>query len=60
MAEVDAEQHDTGALSIYAREILENDNELIGQMLAKMPAGGIVAVLSDHGFENDNLWFGRR
>ncbi|MEP6714602.1 MAG: ectonucleotide pyrophosphatase/phosphodiesterase [Terriglobia bacterium] len=54
MAEVDAEQHDTGALSIYAREILENDDEMIGQMLEKMPANAIVAVLSDHGFENSN------
>jgi predicted AlkP superfamily pyrophosphatase or phosphodiesterase len=54
MAEVDAEQHETSALSIYAREILENDDELIGQMLAKMPAGTIVALLSDHGFENNS------
>ena len=54
MAEVDAEQHDTGALSIYAREMIENDDDLIGQMLAKVPAGTIVVVLSDHGFENNN------
>ncbi|MDP9172093.1 MAG: ectonucleotide pyrophosphatase/phosphodiesterase [Acidobacteriota bacterium] len=54
LAEVDAEQHDTGALSIYAREMLENDDEMIGQMLAKAPSGMIVAILSDHGFENSN------
>ncbi len=54
MAEVNAEQHDTGALSIYARQILETDDDLIGQMLAKAPPGTIVVILSDHGFENDN------
>jgi predicted AlkP superfamily pyrophosphatase or phosphodiesterase len=54
MAEADAEQHETTALSIYAREILENDDDLIGQMLKKLAPGTLVAVVSDHGFENDN------
>ncbi|HVW87436.1 MAG TPA: ectonucleotide pyrophosphatase/phosphodiesterase [Bryobacteraceae bacterium] len=52
MAEADAEQHDTGALSIYAREILENDDDMIGQILAKAAPGTLVALVSDHGFEN--------
>ncbi len=54
MTEVDAEQHETTARSIYARDILATDDELIGQMLAKITPGTIVAVVSDHGFENNN------
>jgi predicted AlkP superfamily pyrophosphatase or phosphodiesterase len=54
MADLDSEQRETTALSIYAREILENDDDLIGQILKKAPAGTIVALLSDHGFENSN------
>jgi predicted AlkP superfamily pyrophosphatase or phosphodiesterase len=54
MTEVDAEQHETTARSIYARDILETDDDLIGQMLRKISPGTIVAVVSDHGFENDS------
>lgn len=54
LSEVDSEQHETGALSIYAREILENSDDLVGQILAKIPRGAIVAVVSDHGIENSN------
>jgi predicted AlkP superfamily pyrophosphatase or phosphodiesterase len=54
MADIDAEQRETTALSIYAREILENDDDLIGQILKQVAPGTIVALLSDHGFENSN------
>ncbi len=54
MAEVDAEQHDTGALSVYARDMLENDDDLIGQLIARAPARTVFAIVSDHGFENEN------
>lgn len=54
LADIEAEQRETTALSIYAREILENDDDLIGQILAKIAPGAIVALLSDHGFENSN------
>jgi predicted AlkP superfamily pyrophosphatase or phosphodiesterase len=54
MNEADAEQHETSALSIYAREILETDDELIGQILKKLEPGTLVALISDHGFENHN------
>ncbi|MES1262074.1 MAG: hypothetical protein ABUS49_10080, partial [Acidobacteriota bacterium] len=30
------------------------DDDLVGQLLARMPAGTVVAVVSDHGFENSN------
>ena len=51
MADIDAEQRETTALSIYSREILENDDDLIGQILKRVLAGTVVALLSDHGFE---------
>jgi len=54
LTDVESEQRGTGALSVYAREALENDDDLIGQMLAKMPKGTIVAIVSDHGAENAN------
>jgi predicted AlkP superfamily pyrophosphatase or phosphodiesterase len=54
MTEVDAEQHETTARSIYARDILETDDELIGQMLARISSETVVAVVSDHGFENNS------
>lgn len=54
LTEVDSLQRETGALSIYARAALENDDELIGQMLAAAAPGTIVALVSGHGFENEN------
>ena len=54
MAELDSEQRDTGALSIYARQTLENEDDLIGQIMSKLPPATIVALVSDHGFENSN------
>jgi predicted AlkP superfamily pyrophosphatase or phosphodiesterase len=51
LPELDAEQHETGALSIYSRKILENDDELLGTALQKMAPGTVVAVVSDHGFD---------
>ena len=54
MGDIDSEQRDTTALSIYAREILENDDDLLGQILKKIAPETIVAIVSDHGFENNN------
>jgi len=54
LTDVDDEQRQTGAISIYARDALENDDDLVGQMLAKAPQGMIVALVSGHGFENEN------
>ncbi len=53
-ADIESEQHDTTALSIYAREILENDDDLIGQILKNVPQGTVIALVSGHGFENSN------
>lgn len=54
MADMESEQRDTTALSIYARDILENDDDLIGQILKKIAPDTIVALISDYGFENSN------
>jgi hypothetical protein len=54
LTDVESEQRETTALGVYAREALENDDELIGQILAAMPPGAIVALVSGHGLENEN------
>jgi predicted AlkP superfamily pyrophosphatase or phosphodiesterase len=51
LPELDAEQHETGAISIYSRKVLENDDELLGTALQKMAPGTVVAIVSDHGFD---------
>jgi len=54
LTDIDAEQRETGALSIYARDALANDDDLIGQILAAAPGGTVVVLVSGHGFENEN------
>jgi predicted AlkP superfamily pyrophosphatase or phosphodiesterase len=54
LAELDPEEHQTGALSLYSRELLENDDDLLGQMLPKLPPHSVVAIVSDHGFETED------
>jgi hypothetical protein len=53
-SDVDSEQLDTGALSVYSRDSLETDDELIGQIIAASQPGTIFAVISGNGFENEN------
>ena len=52
IAELDGEQHDTGALSRHARAVLEHQDELLGWTLAGLPLQTVVAIVSDHGFES--------
>jgi predicted AlkP superfamily pyrophosphatase or phosphodiesterase len=54
LSDVDWEQRETGALSVYAREALENDDDLIGQIAQAVSPSTIVALVSGHGFENQN------
>jgi predicted AlkP superfamily pyrophosphatase or phosphodiesterase len=54
LPELGAEQRDTGALSIYSRRVLENDDELLGLALQKMTPGTAVAIVSDHGFDTES------
>ncbi len=48
------EQQETGALSLYSREVLENQDEMIGQAISHLPAHTQIAILSDHGFETED------
>jgi len=52
LAELDAEQHDYGVFSKHARAVLENVDSLVGWTLEKLPPGAVVALVSDHGFDN--------
>jgi len=54
LSDIDSEQRETGALGLYSRQALDNDDELIGRILAAVPPGMIVALVSGHGFENEN------
>lgn len=54
LTDIDSLQRETGALSIYARDALETDDDLIGQMLTAAGGGSTVAIVSGHGFENEN------
>jgi predicted AlkP superfamily pyrophosphatase or phosphodiesterase len=51
LVELDSEAHDKGPFERNANAILELTDELIGQMLAALPSGYDVALVSDHGFE---------
>lgn len=51
LVDLDSEAHETGPFSREANAKLEYSDELIGQMLQALPAGMVVAVVSDHGFE---------
>jgi predicted AlkP superfamily pyrophosphatase or phosphodiesterase len=50
LVDLDAEQHETGPFSQPSKAILEFTDELIGQVLKELPAGTVVALVSDHGF----------
>jgi predicted AlkP superfamily pyrophosphatase or phosphodiesterase len=54
LTDIDSEQRETGALGLYSRDALANDDDLIGQILAAAPTGTVVALVSGHGFENEN------
>jgi len=47
----DAAAHEAGPFSREANAILEYTDELIGAMVRAAPAGSVVALVSDHGFE---------
>lgn len=51
LVDLDSEQHDNGPFTREAAAMLEYTDELIGQMLAALPRGYAVALVSDHGFE---------
>lgn len=49
--DLDAEAHHNGPFTREANAILEYTDQLIGEMIADMPLGTVVAIVSDHGFE---------
>jgi predicted AlkP superfamily pyrophosphatase or phosphodiesterase len=51
LVDLDSEQHDNGPFTREAAAMLEYTDELIGQMIAALPRGYAVALVSDHGFE---------
>lgn len=53
LAELGSEQRETGALSLYSRDVLENDDDLLGSALQKLPPGTDIAIVSDHGFDTE-------
>ncbi len=51
LVDLDSEEHDDAPFSREADAVLERTDELIGSILAALPQGGALAVVSDHGFE---------
>ena len=51
LVDLDSDQHDLGPFNVASRATLERTDELIGQMMAALPAGYNLVVTSDHGFE---------
>src|SRR5205823_6895846 len=51
LVDLDSEEHDNAPFSPEANAILEYTDELVGQMMAALPGGSAVALVSDHGFE---------
>jgi predicted AlkP superfamily pyrophosphatase or phosphodiesterase len=51
IADLDGEQHETGAFSRHARAVLEYQDELLAWTLQALPPNTVVAIVSDHGFE---------
>jgi len=57
VADLDGEQHETGAFSRHARAVLEYQDQLLGWTLEALPARTVVAIVSDHGFESSERVF---
>jgi len=53
LGELDSDQHDTGAFSAHSRATLEYQDGLLKYLFAAVPDDMYVAILADHGFEND-------
>lgn len=52
--DLDSEEHDNAPFTRESKAVLERTDELIGQILAALPSGADLAVVSDHGFERVN------
>ena len=48
--DLDSEEHDTEPFSAASKAILELTDEMIGRIVAALPKGAALALVSDHGF----------
>ena len=55
LGDLDSAQHETGAFSANAKATLEHQDELIGNILEVLPDRTFVVIVSDHGFETQEL-----
>jgi predicted AlkP superfamily pyrophosphatase or phosphodiesterase len=55
LGDLDSAQHATGAFSANAKATLEHQDELIGYILEVLPERTFVVIVSDHGFETEEL-----
>jgi hypothetical protein len=51
LVDLDSEEHENAPFTREANAIVERSDELIGSILAALPRGSALAVVSDHGFE---------
>jgi hypothetical protein len=51
LVDLDSEEHDNAPFTREAYATLEHIDQLIGDIVAAVPAGTAVAIVSDHGFE---------
>jgi len=51
LVDLDSEEHDQGPFEENADAVLERTDELIGDLMAALPSGYDLALVSDHGFE---------
>jgi hypothetical protein len=51
LVDLDSEEHDNAPFTRESYATLEHSDELIGSIVAALPAGTALAVVSDHGFE---------
>jgi predicted AlkP superfamily pyrophosphatase or phosphodiesterase len=51
LVDLDSEEHDNAPFTRESYATLEHSDELIGDIVAALPEGTAVAVVSDHGFE---------
>jgi len=51
LVDLDSEEHDNAPFTRESNATLEHTDELIGEIVAALPPGAAIAVVSDHGFE---------
>jgi hypothetical protein len=51
LVDLDSEEHDDAPFSREAFAIVERMDELIGEIVAALPGGTAISIVSDHGFE---------